>query len=92
MLLTRRGFNRGDHLSYDAHFREGMERRLLVGLVIADCLVKADHALLDDILPVRSYEEVGARLALDKSPVAFVEDFLRDEVRLLCEHDQIFIG
>ena len=53
VLVARRGLDRGDDLARDAQLREVAERRLAVGAVVADRLVEADEALLDQVVASR---------------------------------------
>src|SRR5690606_33956485 len=52
VLLPRGGFDGGDNLAGDAQFGERPERRQLVRPKVANRLVEADHALLDDVLAI----------------------------------------
>jgi hypothetical protein len=75
----RRGLDGRDDLARDAQLREGPERGLQVGVVVADRLVEADHAFLDDVLAVRADEEVGARLGAGEAAV-FLEQLTQSAV------------
>src|SRR5262249_52388150 len=66
--------DRRDDLTGDAELREAPERRLLVGTEVANRLVQADQALLDEIFRVAPGEEVRARLQPDEAGVAPHQD------------------
>ena len=70
MLVARRRLDRGDDLARDAQLGEVAEARLAVGAVVADRLVEADQALLDQVLAVPAGEEVGGGLEPDEALVA----------------------
>ena len=69
MFLPCSRFNCRDNLSCNAQLGKGTERRQLIITEIPDGLVKANHAFLDDILPVCTYEEVGTGLGPHKITV-----------------------
>jgi hypothetical protein len=70
VLVAGRRLHRGDDLARDAELREVAERRLAVGPEVADRLVEADQALLDQVLAVAPDEEVGGRLEAHERGVA----------------------
>ena len=74
VLEARRRLDRGDDLPRHAELREAAERRLLVRAEIPDGLVKADQALLDQVLRVAAGEEVRAGLEPDEAGVAPDQD------------------
>jgi hypothetical protein len=69
VLEARRRLDGGDDLARDAELREAAERRLLVRAEVADRLVEADHALLDEVVAVAASEKVRARLEAHESGV-----------------------
>ena len=79
MLLARRRLDGRDDLPRDAQLRERAERREFVGAEVADGLVEADHAFLDDILTVGTDEEVALGLDADEVLI-FVEQELHGEI------------
>ena len=69
MFLTGRRLDCCDDLTRHAELRKSAERRELVVAEVADGLVEADHALLDDVLAVGTDEEIRTRLGTDEVPV-----------------------
>jgi hypothetical protein len=62
VLVAGRGLHGRDDLARDAQLREVAERGFAVRPEVADRLVQADQALLDQVLGVTSDEEVRRRL------------------------------
>jgi hypothetical protein len=91
VLLPRRALDCGDDLSRDAELGEGAERGLTLGLEVADGLVKADHAFLDNILFVGTDQEIGARLYAREVLVSDEEVFERNFVTRASEFDNLFV-
>ena len=88
VLVAGRGLDRGDDLARDAQLGEVAEARLAVGAVVADRLVQADEALLDQIVGVAAGEEVRRGLEPDEAVVTADEAVVRVGVALLREGDQ----
>ena len=91
MLVARRRLHRGDDLAGDAQLGEVAEARLAIGAVVADRLVQADEALLDEVVAVAAGEEVRRRLQADEPVVAADEPLVRRRVALLGQGDEIAI-
>src|SRR3954453_14639914 len=91
MLLPRRGLDRGDDLARDAQLGKGAEGRLQVGVVVADRLVEADHAFLDDVLAVTADEEGGARLGPGEAAVLLQQLAQRAVVTLPRSADELVV-
>jgi hypothetical protein len=77
VLVARGGLDRGDDLARDAQLSEVAKARLAVGAVVADRLVEADQAFLDEVLAVAAREEVGRRLEPYETLVADVASAMR---------------
>ena len=88
MLVARRRLDRGDDLARDAQLREVAEARLAVGAVVADRLVEADEALLDEVVAVAAGQEVRRGLQADEAVVAAHEPVVRVGISLLGKGDQ----
>ena len=58
VLVAGRGLHRGDDLAGDAELGEVAEARLAVGAVVADRLVEAEQALLDQVVGLAPEQEV----------------------------------
>src|SRR4051812_39619182 len=91
VLLAGRGLDRGDDLARDAQLREGAERRLQIGVVVADRLVEADHAFLHDVLAVGADEEVGAGLGAREAAVLLQQRAQRAVVAVTGSTDQLVV-
>ena len=91
MLFARRALDRGDDLPGDAQLRKRAKRRLLAELIVANGLVQADHALLDDVLAVGADQKIGARLAADDLLVADVQHVLRVGIAHADALDQLLV-
>src|SRR4051812_7897009 len=91
VLVARRGLHRRDDLARDAELGEVAEARLAVGPVVADRLVEADEALLDEVVAVAAGEEVRRRLQADEAVVAADEPLVRRRIALLRERDEIAV-
>src|SRR4051794_10431233 len=89
VLVARRRLHRGDDLPRDAQLREVAEARLAVGAVVADRLVEADEALLDQVVAVAAGQEVRRRLEAHEAVVAAHETLVRRRVALLGERDEV---
>ncbi len=68
--------------------REVAEARLAIGAVVANRLVEADEALLDQIVAVAAGEEVRRRLETHEAVVTADETVVRVRVSLLCKGDE----
>ena len=88
MLVARGGLDGGDDLASDAELGEVAEARLAVGAEVADRLVEADEALLDEVVGVPSGEEVGGGLQAHETVVSPDEPVICVAVALLGEGDQ----
>src|SRR6185503_9233330 len=91
VLVARRGLHGRDDLAGDAQLREVAEARLPVGPVVADRLVEADEALLDEVVAVAAGEEVRRRLQADEPVVPAHEALVRRVVALLGEGDEVSV-
>src|SRR3954452_3725587 len=91
VLVARRRLHRGDDLAGDAELREVAEARLAIGAVVADRLVQADEALLDEVVRVAAGEEVRRRLQADEAVVAADEPLVRGRIALLGEGDEVTV-
>ena len=60
MLVATRRLDRRDDLARDAQLREVAERGLAVGPEVADRLVEADQALLDQVVGVAAPDDADA--------------------------------
>ena len=70
VLLARGRLDGGDDLPRDAELGEAAERGQAVVAVVADRLVEAEHALLDEVLGVAAGQEVRARLEAHELVIA----------------------
>ncbi len=70
VLVAGRGLHRGDDLAGDAELGEVAEARLTIGPVVADRLVEAEQALLDQVVGLAAEQEVGGGLEADEAAVA----------------------
>jgi hypothetical protein len=84
MLLPCCGFYRGNNLTGNAKFRKSPERRELVLPEVSYGFVKTNHSLLDYILPVGTYKEIGPGLRPYKILVLAYQVFRRLTVAFLC--------
>ena len=91
MLLAGSGFDGRDNLALYAQLGKGAERGLLIRLIIADGLVKADHPLLHQILPVRADEEVWPRFHANYVFIPFVKRFVRPRIPRVGTRDERFV-
>src|SRR3954454_24753885 len=91
VLVAGRGLDRGDDLTRDAELREVAEARLAVGAVVANRLVEAHQALLDQVVGVATDEEVRGRLEAHEPVVALDDLVVRILAPLLCQSYQIMI-
>ena len=91
MLVAGRGLHRGDDLAGDAELGEVAKARLAVGPVVADRLVEAEQALLDQIVRLAPEEEVGRGLETDEAAVALDDRVVGIGPSLLGEGDQVVI-
>src|SRR4029077_3412830 len=69
VLVTGRRLHRGDDLAGDAELGEVAKARLAVGAVIADRLVEAEQALMDQVVGLAPEQEVGGGLEADETAV-----------------------
>jgi len=92
VLLARGRLDGGDDLPRDAQLGERAERRHLGWAEIPDGLIKTDHALLNDILPVRANKKVRARLRSYKIFIFVEEIFESVAVVVACQLCNGFIG
>src|SRR6185503_8028312 len=88
VLVAGRGLDRGDDLARDAELGEVAEARLAIGAVVADRLVEADEALLDEVVPVAADEEVRRGLEAHEAVVALDDAVHRILAALLGQSDQ----
>ena len=91
VLVARRRLDRGDDLPRDAELREVAEARLAIGAVVADRLVEADQALLDQIVAVATDEEVRRGLQTHEAVVAAHQTVVCRVVALLGKRDEVSI-
>ena len=91
VLVAGRGLDRGDDLAGDAELGEVAEARLAVGAVVADRLVEAEQALLDQVVRLPPEEEVGRGLEADEAAVAADDRVVGVGPALLGEGDEIVI-
>ncbi|MNP67844.1 hypothetical protein D3C76_1637210 [compost metagenome] len=54
MLLAGSSLDGGNDLAGYTKLGKSLKRRKLVTLEVTDCLIQANHAFLNDILPVRT--------------------------------------
>src|SRR5450759_2417155 len=92
VLLSRGCLDCGDYLPGDADLGESLEGRITVAPVIADSLIKADHPLLHDVLPVRADQKVGARLHAYEHLVSLQHGHKCLGVLRLCQLHQVRIA
>jgi hypothetical protein len=91
VLFTRGGLDGGDDLPRDAKIGKAAKRRLPVKLIVYNRFVQADHALLNDILAIRTDEKIRARLAADDLLVARIERLFGARVARTMEAKQILV-
>ena len=77
MLFARRPLDGRDKLADDAHFRKGAENGVMIRRIVADGLIKADHPLLHEILPVRADEKIWPRFDANDILVTLAKRFVR---------------
>ena len=88
VLVARRRLDGGDDLARDAELGEVAEARLAIGAEVADRLVEADEALLDEIVGVAAGEEVRGGLQAHEAVVAPDEPVVGVAIALLRQGDQ----
>ena len=81
-----------DDLAGDADVGEGPEGRLAVRVEVPDRLVQADHGLLDDVLLVRSHQEVRAGLGPGEVAVPGEEGIHGAAIPLPVQADELLVG
>ena len=91
VLVARGGLDRGDDLARDAQLGEVAKARLAVGPVVPHRLVEADEALLDEVVGIAAYQEVGRGLEPDEAVVALDDAVVRIVLALLGERYQVVI-
>src|ERR1700744_2588198 len=91
VLVAGRGLHRGDDLAGGAELGEVPEARLAVGAVVTDRLVKAEQALLDQVVGLAPEQEVRGGLKADESAVALDDRVVSVGPAVLREGDQIVI-
>ena len=91
VLVAGRGLHRGDDLAGDAELGEVAEARLAVGAVVADRLVEAEQAFLDQVVGLAAEQEVGRGLEADEAAVAADDRVVGVGAAVLGESDQIVI-
>ena len=88
VLVARCGLHGGDDLTGDTELGEVAKARLAVGTEVANRLIEADEALLDEVVGVPSGEEVGGGLQPHEAVVAAHEAVVGGAVALLRKGDQ----
>src|SRR6185295_7421603 len=91
VLVARGGLDRRDDLARDAELGEVAEARLAVGAEVADRLVEADEALLDEIVAVAAGEEVRRGLQAHETVVAAHQTVVGRRIPLLRKGNQVAI-
>jgi hypothetical protein len=89
VLVAGRGLHRGDDLTRDAELGEVSEARLTIGAVVANRLVEADQALLNQVVGVAAGEKVRRCLEADEAVITADDPIVRIRVPLLRERDEI---
>ena len=92
MLLAGRGLDGRDDLAGDTQFRKRAEAAQPLGLVVADGLEQADHALLHDVLMVRSDEKIAARFGAHEVLVLAQQVLHGHAVALLRQAHDLLVG
>src|SRR3954447_24285739 len=91
VLVAGCGLDRGDDLAGDAELGEVAEARLAVGPVVADRLVEAEQALLDQVVGLSPEEEVRRRLETDEAAVTLDDHVVGVWSARFGERDEIMV-
>src|SRR6185295_13892608 len=91
VLVPGRRLHRGDDLTGDAELREVAKARLAIGAVVADRLVEAEQAFLDQVVCLAAKQEVGRCLEPDEAAVAADYRVVGIGPSVLGEGDQIMV-
>ena len=73
MLIPACKFNGADDFTIDADAGKGMEGCLMAGLVMEDGAIQADHAFLEQIVPIAAGDIVGLCDGTDQILIAFAK-------------------
>jgi hypothetical protein len=91
VLVAGRGLHRGDDLAGDAELGEVAKARLTVGPVVADRLVEAEQALLDQVVRLAPEEEVRRGLQADETAIPLDDRVVGVGPAVLGEGDKVVI-
>src|SRR5262249_61292036 len=91
VLVAGRRLHRGDDLAGNAELGEVAKARLAVGAVVANRLVQADKALLDQVVGLPAEQEVGRRLEADEAAIAADDRVVGVGLALLGKGDEVVI-
>ena len=91
MLLSGRCLNRGNHLAIHAKLRKAVEGCILFLIIITHCLIQPNHALLNDILVIRTNQEIGSRLCAHQKFIFIQQKFLCLLIAALRQQYQLLI-